>query len=331
MATSQQVQALYIAYFGRPADPDGLAHWTQVGDLESLADQMANSPEYIAATFGKDSREVINSFYVNLFGRNGEAEGVNIWLAAVVDGDATLQDVGLYIGRAALENPVANSDTEALVAKTIAADKFTADVVATNADYSGESGIEEGRQFLATITGASSIPSDDQIAGSVGGLGGGSGSGGVSGGALSSTYALTIETDLASTTGTQLQDLSFGTGANVGFPAFAFTTANEVVNGVGAAAGVAGRTVNGTDRLTDGSTADQDVLNITGTTGTLENLIATNIESINFTDVAVTGALTTLLRNNNAAGISASGVNIFVFLAQPPSRLLLLLPVLERP
>ena len=308
MATSQQVQALYIAYFGRPADPDGLAHWTQVGDLESLADQMANSPEYKAATFGKDPRDVINSFYVNLFGRNGEFEGVYYWLAAVADGDTTLQQAGLYIGRAALENPIANFDTEALVAKTIAADKFTADVARTNADYSGESGIEAGRLLLATITGVSSIPSDDQIAGSVGGLGGGSGSGGVSGGALSSTYTLTIETDLATTTGTQLQDLSFGSGANVGFPAFAFTTGNEVVNGVGAAAGVAGRTVNGTDRLTDGSTADQDVLNITGTTGDLENLVSVNIETINYTGLAVTAGAIILDNSNATRGVTATGL-----------------------
>ena len=95
MATSQQVQALYIAYFGRPADPEGLAHWTYVGDLETLADQMANSPEYIASIAGQDPREVINNFYVNLFGRNGEVEGVNLWLSVVLDGDATLQDVGL--------------------------------------------------------------------------------------------------------------------------------------------------------------------------------------------------------------------------------------------
>ena len=315
MATSQQVQALYIAYFGRPADPDGLAHWTQVGDLESLADQMANSREYIASIAGKDPREVINSFYVNLFGRNGEQTGVNTWLAAVLDGDTTLQDVGLYIGRAALTNPAANADTAALVAKTIAADKFTVDLSRSPESldaYGTSSGIEAGRQFLASVTGVSSIPSDAQITSEVSGLTGGGSVATPS--AVSNAYALSVEADLAGGDGTTLRDLTFATGAVVGFPAFAFTNANQVVTGIASdtvtdPTGATVPTVNDEDFLVDISATDQDVLNIDDATGSVQNLIAANIENINFRNINIGGAGGALIDNSDVAnGITATGV-----------------------
>ena len=68
MATTAQVQALYIAYFGRPADPAGLAFWSNgtqstEQELDGLADQMATSNEFKSSIAGKTNTQIINQIY----------------------------------------------------------------------------------------------------------------------------------------------------------------------------------------------------------------------------------------------------------------------------
>jgi len=107
MATTQQVQALYIAYFGRPADPTGLAFWadgesSSTAQLDELADAIATSPEYKEVVAGLSVEAIINNFYQNLFNRSPEVDGLKFWVDQINNGNASTQDIGVEIGITAL-------------------------------------------------------------------------------------------------------------------------------------------------------------------------------------------------------------------------------------
>jgi len=72
---TELVQAMYIAYYSRPGDPGGVAYWAKRleqsdGDSSAIINQFGNSAEYTDRLAGKDSEELINNIFVNLFGRD---------------------------------------------------------------------------------------------------------------------------------------------------------------------------------------------------------------------------------------------------------------------
>ncbi|WP_313473430.1 DUF4214 domain-containing protein [Stutzerimonas kunmingensis] len=93
--TAQQVQELYIAYLGRPADKEGLDYWMAelnaepaVLTLENLRANFVNEqPEYANTYGGLSTAQVVAKIYENLFGREGEAEGLAYWAGEVQSGN----------------------------------------------------------------------------------------------------------------------------------------------------------------------------------------------------------------------------------------------------
>ncbi|MEX1324618.1 MAG: DUF4214 domain-containing protein, partial [Synechococcaceae cyanobacterium] len=85
MATANETQTLYITYFGRPADPEGLQFWLQDTStpLAGIADGFATTPEYAATTAGKTVSQIINIIYQNLFCRKAYASGLSFWTGNV--------------------------------------------------------------------------------------------------------------------------------------------------------------------------------------------------------------------------------------------------------
>lgn len=135
-AVSEELQQIYMVYLNRPADPAGLAYWEKAvangATLESIAANFAASSEFQTAHQGQTSQQQVESFYKNLFGRAGDADGVAFWVKALGNG-ATLADIGTTILHAAQ-----NTDAATIHAKTTAAGDFTAmlakqDVAAANA------------------------------------------------------------------------------------------------------------------------------------------------------------------------------------------------------
>jgi len=69
------IQKLYVAYFNRPADYEGLAFWEGVlnrtnGDLSLVSSTFAKSTEYQAQVAGKSYYQIVNQIYNNLFNRD---------------------------------------------------------------------------------------------------------------------------------------------------------------------------------------------------------------------------------------------------------------------
>lgn len=79
--TANQVQNLYLAYFGRPAEQAGLTYWTAQtsATVDQISAAFAQQPEY-TATYGSLTRaQTINTLYQNLFGRAAQSNELAYW------------------------------------------------------------------------------------------------------------------------------------------------------------------------------------------------------------------------------------------------------------
>lgn len=80
--TTSQVQSLYVAYFGRPAEQAGLTYWTAQANatVDQISAAFAQQAEY-TSVYGSLSRaQTIDTLYQNLFGRAAQSNELNYWL-----------------------------------------------------------------------------------------------------------------------------------------------------------------------------------------------------------------------------------------------------------
>lgn len=111
MATDyvNEVQKLYVAYFSRPADPGGLAFWTSqlqrnANAYQDISLAFSKSNEYLATYGGMGNRAVVAEVYENLFGRVGEAAGIDFWTNAWNNGAINIGNVVTGIAAGAQNN-----------------------------------------------------------------------------------------------------------------------------------------------------------------------------------------------------------------------------------
>lgn len=88
---SDQVINLYLSFFGRAPDPEGLAFWTEklnAGEsVASVADQMfAVEPARRFFPEGLDTSEIVNAFYRNVLGRDADQGGLQHWVEQLNSG-----------------------------------------------------------------------------------------------------------------------------------------------------------------------------------------------------------------------------------------------------
>jgi len=81
-----QIQGIYLAYYGRPADVPGLAFWSGKlddagGDLTEIIDAFGNSDEATELYSSDSDLAKINSIYLALFDRIGDQEGLLFYTA----------------------------------------------------------------------------------------------------------------------------------------------------------------------------------------------------------------------------------------------------------
>ncbi|MHA4867738.1 DUF4214 domain-containing protein [Duganella sp. PWIR1] len=177
MATNTElVQQLYVAYFNRPADVDGLAYY--VGVLEASADPVAtaaaisadfaNATEYKTAYANMSAKQIINTIYHNIFGHEADIPGLNYWADLYSAGSVTLANVVTAVAGGAQ-----GTDAVAYDSKVAAATEFTA-TIALSADQqiayaTSPAALAAGQTFLAGVTDAATlataIGSVDSIAG----------------------------------------------------------------------------------------------------------------------------------------------------------------------
>lgn len=158
-AVSTQIQQLYVAYFNRPADVDGLQYWTTVvqqqgGQLNAVADAFSRSAEYIAAYAGLSNRQVVNQVYLNLFGRPAEEAGLAYWTDLLDRQAIGVANVVTTVGAGAQ-----GSDLVAYRNKVTAAENFTAGLegLLGRLAYSGALANAQAKALIGSITDDNSL------------------------------------------------------------------------------------------------------------------------------------------------------------------------------
>lgn len=148
------VQKLYVAYFGRPADPGGLQYWTNAlannpNALGEMSRQFGLSKEYRDTYAGLNNRALVNEVYENLFGRAAETGGLNYWTDLMDRGVITIDAVVNDVSKAA----AGNSDGVIFAGKANAAAVFTQrlDLPSEVTAYSGTAAIRTAVEFVATV------------------------------------------------------------------------------------------------------------------------------------------------------------------------------------
>ncbi|MCO8164193.1 DUF4214 domain-containing protein [Pseudomonas sp. 21LCFQ010] len=146
-----QVQKLYIAYFGRPADPAGLNYWAANidaagGNFSAAIAGFAASAESQALYAAGTTAQLVTSVYIALFNRPPEAAGLAYWVSQI--------DAGTISGAGAAYQILTSAgpgDAAAIANKVTAANAFTAniDTSAELAGYSGASSAAIARAWLA--------------------------------------------------------------------------------------------------------------------------------------------------------------------------------------
>lgn len=158
--TKDSVQSLYIAYYGRPADPSGLDYWTNRANAEGLnavVNAFGNSEEATNLYGSLTIQARVNNLYQNMFGRNADTEGLNFYVGKVLDGTYTLATLAQHILNGVNPNvPASKADGDVLNKKLAAANAFTLalDTTAEILKYDEASEVTQGVAFLAGITAA---------------------------------------------------------------------------------------------------------------------------------------------------------------------------------
>lgn len=153
------IQGVYVALFGRPADPTGLAYFSGVtkngADLSGIGD-LASTQEYKDRFKDQSNVAIVNSIYQSLFNRDAESAGLNFFVDALNKGTLNIKNIAI-----AILDGAQNADKTTAANKITAADNFTKaiDTPVEIGAYTGNNAAAAGRAFLAQVNAnASSIP-----------------------------------------------------------------------------------------------------------------------------------------------------------------------------
>ena len=148
-----QIQQIYLAYLGRPADPDGLAYWAnqvdaEDGSLSGVIGGFSASAESDTLYGQLTTDQVITAIYVNLFNRQPDAAGLAYWKQQLDGGAVPQAQAAQAILLGAL-----TSDATAVTNKLTIAKAFTAqvDTSAELSGYGGSASLDYARSFLKTV------------------------------------------------------------------------------------------------------------------------------------------------------------------------------------
>jgi hypothetical protein len=171
------VQQLYIAYFGRPADPTGLVNFetrllqlgapTDVGDLANayktnpaiatLIDSFGLSTESQNLYGDTSTAQFVSSIFSNVLGRQPATAGSTFWVSAIDSGTTSKGNAALSIMAGAFANTTnptqAQLDVELINNRVGVAANFTSEVSALNAvsSYAGSAAAQSARQMLGQV------------------------------------------------------------------------------------------------------------------------------------------------------------------------------------
>lgn len=278
------VQQLYVAYYGRPAESDGLQYWADRADEEgqgSIINAFGESQEFQDSYGDLSNEELVNNLYQQLFGRDADDAGLEYYTGVLESGDKSLSEIALTISNAAQ-----GSDMEVRDARIEAADAYTAKAGAEN--YS----VSTGKDLLQSIDATDTQGDLDAALAQIEDLPTQSGGEG-------DTLTLTADTDLL--TGTDGDDTFLA-------PAGSFDTFDQIDGGAGRDT----LRVEAGDSVT-GDISNIEVLSVEGDGATTVNAASLDgLERINFVGTE-TAPVVTNLSADQTVSYEDSGTDGTVF------------------
>ncbi|MFZ6770799.1 DUF4214 domain-containing protein [Undibacterium sp. Di26W] len=160
MASANDIQNLYIAYFNRPADVAGLAYWTSGNQVNftpvQIAQLFSKQVEYASIFSGLSTKQTVNALYRNLFGHDADPGGLTYWIGQMDNGTFTIGQVAIAILAGAID-----TDAISVAAKLAAANSFTSKMAVNTslqAAYSQTNGnaFDLTKTWLAGVTNTAS-------------------------------------------------------------------------------------------------------------------------------------------------------------------------------
>lgn len=151
VASENQVQELYIAYFGRPADPAGLAFYADALDagtttVADIATSFGTSDE-AASIVALSTDDYLAAVYLQAFGRaydNDPAVDGTFWADAINDGATTKELAMIQILEGAQGDDVAAVTNKVAVASTFTAAVESGDKVYATGDIAAAKAVITG-------------------------------------------------------------------------------------------------------------------------------------------------------------------------------------------
>lgn len=144
--SATDLNKVYLAYFGRPADASGKVFFAtkELGEVIATFDGSAESN----SLYGGDVAAKINAIYNNLFNRDAEPGGLMYWMGQITTGKITPAGAAFTI-----LNGAKNDDAKAVANKLAAAAAFekAIDTTAEIVNYSGLAAVTSARAFLKTV------------------------------------------------------------------------------------------------------------------------------------------------------------------------------------
>ncbi len=147
-----QVQEMYISYYGRPGDPEGISFWSVElananGSLSAIIDAFGSSEEYRNRFVGLGISELIDNIYIQLFGREADAGGLNFYRTEFEAGRMTLPTIALNIADGVRG---VNQDALTVTNRMAFANAYTLAVESGQFDY-GPDQIEDAKALVASV------------------------------------------------------------------------------------------------------------------------------------------------------------------------------------
>lgn len=174
------IQALYVGYFGRPADTGGFSSFqqqltslnasTNFSDLSAryatdaatrkLIDSFGSSDESKTLYTG-DTSSFVKAVYNNILDRAPDPEGLSFWVGAIESGALTRANASLSIMSGALSNasPQGKIDATLIGKKISVASNFTfaLDGEGKGASYAGAAAASSARALLADVDASTDV------------------------------------------------------------------------------------------------------------------------------------------------------------------------------